>query len=89
MTPEKIYVDGFQLAFSAHDARIFFMSSEPIFTDGVISGADTSVASKVVMTVPLAKQLCEQLSIALANYESQFGKIIDLQQSSTGSDPVA
>ena len=83
MNPENVfsaYAEGFGLAVSATDAKILFMSIQPKVVDGVVSGQAVSENCRVTLSIPLAKQLCKQLSNAIEQYEKSYGKVIDLEE---------
>ena len=80
MIPEKIYADGFNLALNRVDAKIFFLSVDPVFAKDASASADVSVISKVTMSLPVAKQLCKRLNEAIAQYEKQYSEIVDLDR---------
>ena len=75
------YAGSFSFALGVNDLRIFFADVEPEIDDsGNLMAEKREVVSKIIMPVPLAKKLCEQLAAALADYEGKIAPIIDIDK---------
>ena len=77
----SFYADGFSITVGLVDAKVDFLISVPNVTEeGIVSGEKQILGQRVVMTLPLAKELSEKLSGIIKTYEGDFGVISNLTE---------
>lgn len=83
----SIYVDGFSIITGLVDAKLDLLTINPVIDEnGNIVNEQREIAQRVVMALPLAKELVEKLGEAIATYESTFGTIMDLKEARAKAD---
>ena len=69
----RTYADSFRILGSMTDINIDFASSHPkIGENGAIIGEDNVLEQKIILSLPLAKELAKKLTGAVADYESRL-----------------
>lgn len=75
------YADGFSIATGLVDTKLDIISVDPIRNEkGDVVGEAHTPQCRVTMSLPLAKELVTQLSMALSQYEKTYGEILDLKK---------
>lgn len=75
------YAGGFSVFLSLSDAKLQFYSVNPVADEnGNIAGERKEARALITMSLPIAKQLSEQLSVAIQQYESNVSPIISLEE---------
>ena len=75
------YAGGFSVFLSLSDAKLQFYSVNPVADEnGNIAGERKEAQALITMSLPIAKQLSEQLSVAIQQYESNVSPIISLEE---------
>lgn len=76
----SIYVDGFSIIAGLVDTKIDLLSINPVIDEkGSIVGEQRTIEQRVVLSLPLAKELAEKLNEMVSIYEAQFGPLMDLK----------
>ena len=74
------YAGGFSIFLSLSDAKLQFYAVNPIADgNGNIIGEKKEEQALITLSLPIAKQLSEQLSVAIQQYESKVAPIISLE----------
>ena len=75
----RTYADAFGIISSLVDIKIDFISTQPqISEDGSIVGDEKTFEHRIILALPLAKDLAKKLTHAVADYEKNFGSVLDL-----------
>ena len=75
------YADAFGILGSLTDIKIDFASTQPqISEDGKIVGDTQIFEHRIILSLPLAKDLAKKLAGAVADYEKSFGSVLDLDK---------
>jgi len=73
------YADAFGIMTNLTDVKIDFSISNPkVDASGKIVGDDHIFEHRIVLSLPLAKDLAKKLTDAISNYENTFGSVVDL-----------
>ncbi len=73
------YADAFGILASLTDIKIDFAITQPqIGEDGKIVGDNKIFEHRIILSLPLAKDLAKKLAGAVADYEKDFGSVLDL-----------
>ena len=77
----RTYADAFSILASVTDIKIDFANIQPqIDKDGNIIGNNEIFEHRIILSLPLAKNLAQKLAIAVADYEKEFGSVIDMAE---------
>lgn len=78
------YSDAFSIMASLTDVKIDFSISNPkVDAGGNIVGDEHIFEHRIVLSLPLAKDLAQKLKAAVDNYENTFGHVVDLGEIQT------
>ena len=72
------YAAAFSIYAGKTDVKINFFDVDPVVESGEIAGEDRELVTKVILSLPVAKQLANHLSAAVKQYEEYFGEVLDL-----------
>lgn len=78
---KQTYADAFGILSSLTDVKIDFASTQPqIDENGKIVGENRILEQRIILSLPLAKNLATKLANAVEDYEKNFGSILDLDE---------
>ena len=73
------YADAFAIMGSLTDLKIDFALTQPTpGPDGKIIGTTPQTEHRIILSVPLAKDLAKKLMAAVSDYEKNFGTVVDM-----------
>lgn len=73
---DNIYSTAFQIVGSVYDVQIQFDAIVPqLDGNGNVVGDSKAPLQRVILPVPIAKELAQKLNEAIENYEKVFGEI--------------
>lgn len=73
------YADSFGIMSNLTDVKIDFSITDPRVEEGEnVVDPNPVFEHRIVMSLPLAKDLAKKLTAAVSNYERAFGSIVDL-----------
>ena len=76
----SIYADGFSIMTGLTDTKIDFLAINPVTNEkGEVIGEQRTPEQRIILSLPLAKELAEKLSEMIVMYEAQFGTVLDLK----------
>ena len=73
------YADAFAIMGSLTDLKIDFALTQPTpGPAGKIIGTTPQIEHRIILSVPLAKDLAKKLMAAVSDYEKNFGTVVDM-----------
>ena len=74
------YADAFGILGSLTDLKVDFFSVSPHIENGQVVGEERTAEQRIILSLPLAKELAMKLQGAVEEYEKNFGKVLDLDE---------
>ena len=76
----SFYADGFSIVAGLVDTKIDFLAVDPVKDEkGAVIGEKQIPEYRISMSLPLAKELRDQLAFVIKQYEDSIGPITDLK----------
>ena len=73
------YADTFRIFGSLTDIKLDFATTQPcVDENGNIIGEEHSNEHRIILSLPLAKNLAAKLSATVEDYEKNFGAVLDM-----------
>lgn len=77
----QTYADAFGILASLTDMKIDFAITQPqLGEDGKIIDENKVFEHRIIMSMPLAKDLAKKLMGAVLDYEKNFGTVLDMDE---------